>query len=265
MAQRDTTGRRTVWARRALWAAGALVLTGAAGCFSEPANPGTFTVEAGPGSWLETYDADGTAFAASRVDHGVAACADGVDNDVDGSADGADAGCVGAEDANERLPGRQEVLPTTLPVKVDAHGVVHLDPTDLVVQQREWCFPVSGGEPWCTGITLRGSGPVRWGGIDEDEILLPIPITIELETVSGFTSPYGPRCVVPHIDATFYGSYDPATGAFEMTVDGVPVGATPDCGAWTAQVNAALGTPTMGRSVITGTILDDDGDPVSFD
>ncbi len=50
-----------------------------------------------------------------------------------------------------------------------------------------------------------------------------------------------------------------------MSVDDVPVGAVPDCGAWTAQVNAALGTPTMGRSVITGTILDDEGEPVSFE
>jgi hypothetical protein len=50
-----------------------------------------------------------------------------------------------------------------------------------------------------------------------------------------------------------------------MSVDGVPVGAVPDCGAWTAHVNAALGTPTRGRSVITGTILDDEGEPVSFD
>jgi hypothetical protein len=39
----------------------------------------------------------------------------------------------------------------------------------------------------------------------------------------------------------------------------------PDCGAWTAQVDAALGTPTMGRSVISGTILDDEGEPVSFE
>jgi hypothetical protein len=59
--------------------------------------------------------------------------------------------------------------------------------------------------------------------------------------------------------------YDPAMGAFETSVDGVPVGAVPDCGAWIAQVNAARGTPTMGRSVITGTILDDEGKPVSFD
>jgi hypothetical protein len=263
--RRETTGRRAPWARRALVAAGALVLTGVAGCFSEPANPGAFTVEAGPGTWLETYDAEGSAFAASHVDFGVAACADGVDNDVDGVADGADAGCVGADDANERLPGRQDVVPTTLPLRVNEHGVLLVDPTDLVVQQREWCFPVAGGEPWCTGITLRGDGPARWGGIDEDEILLPIPITIELETVSGVPSPYGPGCVIPHIDATFYGSYDPATGAFEMSVDDVPVGAVPDCGAWTAPVNAALGTPTMGRSVITGTILDDEGEPVSFE
>jgi len=82
--------------------------------------------------------------------------------------------------------------------------------------------------------------------------------------VSGFPSPYGPDCVIPFIDATFHGSYDPATGAFEMTVEDVPVGAVPDCGVWTDQVNTALGTPTMGRSVVTGTILDADGEPVSF-
>jgi hypothetical protein len=39
----------------------------------------------------------------------------------------------------------------------------------------------------------------------------------------------------------------------------------PDCGAWIAEVNAALDTPTMGRSIITGRILDDEGKPVSFD
>jgi hypothetical protein len=33
----------------------------------------------------------------------------------------------------------------------------------------------------------------------------------------------------------------------------------PECGVRIAQVYAALGTPTMGRSVIIGTILDDEG------
>lgn len=263
-APRHTTDRRRPWARRGVAAVGALALTGAAGCFSAPSNPGAFTLVAGPSSWLETYDAAGSGYPASHVEFGAPACADGKDNDVDGVVDVSDDGCVGADDANERLPGRQAHVPTSVPVEVSPHGLVTLDPTQLVTQQREWCFDAGTGEPWCTGITLRGAGPERWGAIDDDAIAVPLPITIELETVSGFPSGYGPDCILPYIDATFAGSYDPTTGGFEMSVEEVPVGAAPDCGVWTASVNAALGTPAMGRSVITGTLLDGDGRPVSF-
>jgi len=265
VARRDTTARRTPWRRRGLAAAGALALTGAAGCFSAPTSPGAFTLEAGPSSWLETHDASGNGYPASHVEFGAPACADGKENDLDGVTDVADGGCVGGDDANERLQGHQAHVPTSVPVEISRHGVITLDPTQLVSQQREWCLDAGTGEPWCTGITLRGAGPDRWGAIDDDAIAIPLPITIELEALSGFPSGYGPDCVLPYIDATFAGSYDPATGAFEMAVEGVPVGAAPDCGVWTASVNAALGTPTTGRSVMTGTLLDGDGRPLSFE
>jgi hypothetical protein len=244
--------------------AGLVALIGAAGCFSEPANPGWFTLRAEPSSWLETYDATGHAYPASHVEYGAPACADGVDNDLDGVADATDPTCVGTDDANERLPGHQQFVPTSVAIQVNDNGVLFVDPADFVSQQREWCLDAGTGEPWCTGITLRGSGAPRWGSIDEDSIMIPLPITIELEAVSGFPSGYGPDCVLPHMDAVFEGSYDPATGAVALAVDAVPVGAAPDCGAWTDAVNGALGVPTLGRSQATGTLLDADGDPVSF-
>ena len=250
---------------RGLAAAGLVALLGAAGCFSEPANPGEFTLRVEPSSWLETTDGGGNPYPASHVEYGAPACADGVDNDLDGQADTGDDTCAGLDDANERLAGHQPFVPTSVPVEVNEHGVVFVDPADFVSQQREWCLDVGAGEPWCTGITLRGSGERRWGAIDEDSLVIPLPITIELEAVSGFPSGYGPDCVLPHIDALFEGTYDPDTGAVDLAVAGVPVGAAPSCGEWTDAVNGSLGVPTTGRSVLTGTLLDADGRPVSFD
>lgn len=234
-----------------------------AGCLATPANPGPFTATALPGSHIALVDETGATIPASYVDFGRPACADGRDNDVDGVADLGDAGCVNAEDANERLPGLQAYVPSTLPVTVNPSGVIVVDPTALVVQQREYCFDAGTGAPWCTGITLQGSGPVRRGMIETDSTLtLPVPITIAMETVSGFPSGYGDGCVIPHIDAVLVGSYDEQTGTAELHMSGVPVERAPDCGVWTDSVNAALGLPANGGATLVVRLLDAAGEPL---
>jgi hypothetical protein len=236
-----------------------------AGCLATPANPGPFTGTAQPGSYIALVDEAGATIPASYVDFGRPACADGRDNDADAVADLGDTGCVDADDANERLPGLQAYVPSTLPMTVNPSGVIVVEPTDLVVQQREYCFDAGTGTPWCTGITLRGSGPTRRGTIETDSTLtLPVPITIAMEAVSGFPSGFGDDCVIPHIESVLVGSYDEQTGTAELHMSGVPVEQAPDCGTWTASVNAALGLPTTGGSTLVVTLLDPAGEPLQL-
>jgi hypothetical protein len=252
------------WGTRGL----AVVAAGfaAAGCLAPPTNPGPFTATATVGSHLELVDEHGDVIPASHVDFGGPACADGRDNDVDGRADLADRGCAGADDANERVPGLQEHVPTTVPITVKPSGVIVVRPTEMVVQQREYCLDAGTGTPWCVGITLQGAGPARYGSIETDGILtLPLPITIAMEAVSGFPTGFGPDCVIPYIDSAFTGPYDEATGVATLEVSGVPVDRAPDCGDWTAQVNAALGLPATGTSMVVGTVLNADGEPLQVE
>jgi hypothetical protein len=259
--------RHRPFLRRAAALAALAAVGVTAGCLPEPrpTNHGQFTGEALPGSFLELVDGNGAPIPASNVDFGRPACGDGKDNDVDGLADAADPACVGRADANERLPGLQEVVPTTLPVRVKPNGVVTVRPSDLVVQQREVCLDLGTGEPWCTGITLRGAGPARRGSITRDTLTLPIPITIEMVGLSGFPTPLGPDCVIPYIDSVFTGSYDEDTGVAELSVSDVSVERAPDCGAWTEAINGTLGLPTTGRSALVVSLRNDAGDPVRFE
>jgi hypothetical protein len=257
-----------------LLAAGALLALGT-GCAEWPgrpprpadrpvvANPGRFTATAGPGSFLELVDSEGTPIAASHVDFGRPACSDGKDNDLDGGIDaGSDSQCVGADDANERLDGLQPAVASTLPLTVSRNGTIVVDPTELVVQQREYCF--DAGELWCTGITLRGAGPRRLGRITGSSVTIPIPITIKLDALTGFPG-FDSDCEIPYIDSVFSGRNDDANaGTVRLATRDVPVAAAADCGPWTDQVNAVLGLPTVGRSVIELTIANANGDPIQL-
>jgi hypothetical protein len=226
-------------------------------------NPGRFTATAGPGSFLELVDGEGTPIPASHVDFGRPACADGKDNDLDGGVDaGSDPQCVGPGDANERLDGLQPAVASTLPIIVRRDGTVVVDPTDLVVQQREYCF--DAGDLWCTGITLRGAGPSRRGRITGSRVTIPIPITIKLDALTGFPG-FDSDCEIPYIDSVFSGAnYDETAGTVRLATSDVPVAPAADCGPWTEQVNAVLGLPTVGRSVIELTITNHNGDPIQL-
>jgi hypothetical protein len=226
-------------------------------------NPGRFTATAGPGSFLELVDSEGTPIAASHVAFGRPACADGKDNDLDGAPDaGSDRQCVGAEDANERLDGLQPAVASTLPLDVGRNGTIVVDPTRLVVQQREYCF--DAGELWCTAITLRGAGPRRLGRITGSSLTVPIPITIELDALTGFPD-FGSDCEIPYIDSVFSGrNYDESAGTVRLATSDVPVAAAADCGPWTEEVNSVLGLPTVGDSVIELTIANRNGDPIQL-
>jgi hypothetical protein len=226
-------------------------------------NPGRFTGTAGTGSFLELVDGEGAPIPASHVDFGRPACADGKDNDLDGDRDvGSDPQCAGADDANERLDGLQPAVPSTLPLGVRRNGTIVVDPTDLVIQQREYCLDI--GEIWCTGITLRGAGPSRRGFINGSRVTIPIPITIKLDALTGFPG-FDPNCEIPHIESVFTGDdYDEATGTVTLTTSNVPVAPAADCGPWTDQINAVLGLPTVGRSVIELTIVNESGEPIQL-
>jgi hypothetical protein len=47
-----------------------------------------------------------------------------------------------------------------------------------------------------------------------------------------------------------------------LTTSNVPVAAAADCGPWTEEINAVLGLPTVGRSVLEATIVNQRGEPI---
>ena len=228
-----------------------------------PTNPGRFTGTIEPGSFLQTVDEGGRPYPASHIDLGRPACADGKDNDVDATTDVDDPGCVGADDANERLAGHQAFEPTTVAINVRANGVISVRPSDIVVQQREYCLPV-GDDVLCSGITVRGAGPPVRGSISGTTMTIPYPITIDIEWLSGdWTVEEG--CAIGYIDSVFTGDdYDEATGRVTLRTADVPVPAATGCGPFENAINGSLGVPTLGESTVVSTFVDADGVPIQL-
>ncbi|HET6950412.1 MAG TPA: hypothetical protein VFI47_08555 [Acidimicrobiales bacterium] len=233
---------------------------------ARPADPRSYQATALAGSYIQLVDEVGERIPASYIPFGQAACDDGRDNDVDGMPDAGDGDCVGVDDANERLPGLQPYAPATLPLTVDAEGVIAVDPSDLVMPQSEWCTQVGDDTPWCAGVTLRGTGPEQSGlYFTGTTPVLPLPVTIEIEALSGFPGGFGDRCAIRDIDSLLAGPYDPVTGVATLRTTDLAVDRATGCGAWTEGVNRVLGLPTTGNSTLVLTIVDDTGAPLRVD
>lgn len=225
-------------------------------------NPGTFTMSIDSGSRMEVLDAEGNV--TFTLDIGQPACADDQDNDLDGHVDsGSDPECDSPADANERLDGLQTATASSVPLEIDAAGVVTVDATALEVQQREVCPVTIEGVPWCLGVTVVGVGTPQTGSIDASGLSVPWNVQLEIEAVTGFAD-LGTSCVIGPISTVLEGDiYDTVTGEAPIEAAGATLPAAAGCGPWTDGINAFLGLPATGTASLDTTILDADGNPVS--
>lgn len=228
----------------------------------EVENPGVFTGTNEPGSFYEYLNADGVPMERSMFDSGNPACDNGIDDDADTQIDtaGGDPECDSADDANERLDGVQEYGGSYLPVTIEEDGRIIVDPSELRVEPMEKCL-MSGGELWCLEIQPKGAGPVREGVVTPDLVVVPIPMTIDFDLISGYPG-FDDRCAVGYTENIYFAEdYDEETGRLTLrTVPENPVPAIANCGQWTDLLNSVLGLPGTGRSELIVTMENADGE-----
>lgn len=221
-------------------------------------NAGPFDISLRPGSVFTLHDSNGDP--TFILDTGNPACSDGFDTDVDGYTDLDDPDCVSASDDNERLAGAQVFVPGVQPVNIDAAGTMTYDPVNLVMPQREHCIEGVG----CVGLTVTGVGTGQTGTVGAEGITMPMTISIKMVALTGFAGLGNDCAITPITGSYFSGAYDAVSGAARMELNDASIPAAADCGSWTGAINAYLGLPTLGNSILETTVLDPNGQPIQI-
>lgn len=256
-------GRKSVL--RAVAVIGAMSIVLLTGCIT---NAGAFTLTVLDGSTFTVTDLSGnptSAFVLSST----AKCNDGIDNDVDGQIDyGADPECDSASDMSERVDGVQSPPgPVSVSIDIDAAGSITADPSDFVMPQDETCVNTGTSGVWCMGVTLHGTGGVQTGSIDSEsqQITLPMPMVIELDALAGFPGLDSDCHIGPINSILVADNYNLTTGEAGLAVADSAVPAISGCGGdYDTLLNSFLSLPGQADIDVLTTILNGDGDPITF-
>jgi hypothetical protein len=201
------------------------------------------------------------------LDIGSPACSDGGDNDADTFADHADdPECDAAADASERLDGIQAYAASSLPLTVAADGTITVDPTQLSIQQREFCMIGAESALWCFGLTVKGAGSTQTGTISSEGVTIPWSVVVEVDAVTGVTG-LGADCQIGPITTTLASNtYDEVTGQTTLTSSDATLPAVTGCGSdWSNLIDLYLGLPALGDATLEAMILDANGNPISIE